>query len=106
MEAKSHFEPELRPTRETVNGDRIELRKSLPEAVLAMFGGPPPSDNKPRPAIGPPPDGSDPSIDMGAFANGRMPPIVLRRDPLEAQHQEPANAAILGLCSNGRQPIN
>jgi beta-galactosidase len=63
----------------TVNGDRIELRKSLPEAIMAMFGGPPPSDNKPRPAIGPP-DGSDPSIDMGALASGGvMPPIVLRR---------------------------
>ena len=46
----------------SVTADRIELQKSLPEAVVAMFGVPPPSDNKPRPAIGPPPDRSDPSM--------------------------------------------
>jgi beta-galactosidase len=60
-------------------GDRIELQKSLPASLLAIFSAAVPSDDKPRPAVGPPPDGSDPSMDMGGFASRTRPPIVLRR---------------------------
>lgn len=62
-----------------VNGDRIELRKSLPSALLAFMSAPRPADSQPRPSIGPPPDGTDPSIDMGEMMKGPLPPIILRR---------------------------
>ena len=62
-----------------LDGERIELRKGLPEFLGALFGPPPPSDGKPKPFIGPPPDGTDPSFDMSAMAGGAPPPLILRR---------------------------
>ena len=58
----------------TVNGDRMELRRSTPprQAPLARL-----AETGPRPVIGPPPEGSDPSL--GGRGGGALAPLVLRR---------------------------
>ncbi len=64
----------------TVNGERIELKRTLaPFRIPGMA--PPQQPPGPRPAVGPPPDGADPSFGAG-FGGGRLhgpPPLVLRR---------------------------
>lgn len=59
----------------TVNGDRIELQRTV---KIPFDLSQPKEPTGPRPAVGPPPDGSDPSIN----SSWRMPssiPLVLRR---------------------------
>ncbi|HTS62966.1 MAG TPA: beta-galactosidase GalA [Candidatus Acidoferrales bacterium] len=66
----------------TVNGDRIELRRSGPAGRGGRGGGPPAAGAGPRPAIGPPPDGSDPSFGAGPGGGrgGQVPAsLVLKR---------------------------
>ncbi len=67
----------------TINGDRIELRRTGgPGGRGGRGGAPPAAETGPRPAIGPPPDGSDPSFGAGGGGRGgpQAPaPIVLRR---------------------------
>jgi beta-galactosidase len=66
----------------TINGERIELRRSAPSGRGGRRGAPPAADTGPRPAIGPPPDGSDPSFGTGGGGGrgGQAPAtLVLRR---------------------------
>jgi beta-galactosidase len=59
----------------TINGERIELRRTAPPRPGAETGRP--ADTGSHPVIGPPPDGSDPSLNFGR--GQAQPPIVLRR---------------------------
>jgi beta-galactosidase len=63
----------------TLNGDQIELRKSLPRFLGGRGTSPKSIDAAPRPIIGPPPDGSDPSFPAMDFSRMELPPLVLRR---------------------------
>ncbi len=66
----------------TIDGDRIELRRSAPAGLRGLPGGqPPPAETGPRPAIGPPPAGSDPSFGAGRGGRGGQTPapLVLQR---------------------------
>ena len=68
----------------TINGDRIELRRTggPGRGGRGGRGAPPAPETGPRPAIGPPPPGSDPSFGGGGRGRGgaQAPaPIVLRR---------------------------
>ena len=58
----------------TLNGDRIDLRRTAPARPGAAAQ---PAETRPQPAIGPPPDGVDPSLG-GNRGAGQMP-LVLRR---------------------------
>jgi len=59
----------------TVNGERIELRRTAPPRPGVSTARA--ADTGPHPVIGPPPDGSDPSLNFGR--GQAQSPIVLRR---------------------------
>jgi beta-galactosidase len=60
-----------------VNGDRIELKRTM--APFRLPGMAPSQPGGPRPAVGPPPDGTDPSFGAG-FGGRREPaPLNLKR---------------------------
>ena len=68
----------------TVNGERIELKRSAPSPFRGFPGSePPPAETGPRPAVGPPPAGSDPSFGAAGGRGGRggqaPGPLILRR---------------------------
>jgi beta-galactosidase len=63
----------------TVNGDRIELKRTTAPFRLPGMA-PPQQPTGPRPAVGPPPDGTDPSFGAGFGGPGQgAAPLVLRR---------------------------
>jgi beta-galactosidase len=67
----------------TIDGDRIELRRTGgPGGRGGRGGAPPGAETGPRPAIGPPPAGTDPSFGAGGGRGrgGQAPaPLVLTR---------------------------
>jgi beta-galactosidase len=63
----------------TVNGDRIELKRTTAPFRLPGMA-PPQQPTGSRPAVGPPPDGTDPSFGAGFGGPGQgAAPLVLRR---------------------------
>ena len=62
-----------------VDGDRIELRRSVGQLFSAASPPLPPAKGE-RPAIGPAPDGSDPSLGAPADSLSSIP-VILRRAP-------------------------
>ena len=58
----------------TINGDRIELERSIELGFPIPH---PEEPANPRPAIGPPPDGSDPSIPAFRLAGRRSPSVQM-----------------------------
>jgi beta-galactosidase len=62
----------------TVDGEKIELKRSAPAGRGRPGSQPAAADNEPRPAVGPPPTGLDPSFGAGR-GFGAPVPLVLKR---------------------------
>ncbi len=65
----------------TINGDRVELRRTGGGGRGGRGVAPPAAEEGPRLAVGPPPDGTDPSFGPGRGGRGGQTPatVVLRR---------------------------